>query len=51
MLWNAEKAQQYFDTCSSNDVSSLFKDAVGLIDVDNEIALSKFSDGIRKAGH
>jgi len=50
VLWNAEKAQQYFDTCRSN-VSSLFKDAVGFIDVDNEVALSKFSDGIRKTGH
>ena len=29
----------------------LFKDAVGLIYVDIEAALSKFTDGIRKAGH
>ena len=50
-IWNTEKSQQYFDTCSSDDVSSLFKDAVGLIDVDIEAALSKFTDGIRKAGH
>ena len=49
-IWNTEKAQ-YFDTCSSNDVSSLFKDAVGLIDVDIEAALFKFIDGIHKAGH
>ena len=45
-IWNTEKSQQYFDTCSSDDVSSLFKDAVGLSDVDIEAALSKFTDGI-----
>ena len=45
-IWNTEKAQ-YFDTCSSNDVSSLFKDAIGL----TEAALSKFINGICKAGH
>ena len=39
------------DTCPSNDVSSLFKDAVCLIDVDIEAALSNFNDGIRKSGH
>jgi len=33
-VWNTEKAQKYFDTCSSNDVFSLFKDAIGLTDVE-----------------
>ena len=52
-IWNAEKAQLYFesDTCSSSDISSLFKDADGSIDVDIEAALSKSIDEIRKAGY
>jgi hypothetical protein len=50
-IWNHENVQEYINMLSSDDISTIFDDAVNLIDVNIDTALQMFHDGIREAAH
>ena len=48
---NHENVQEYINMLSSDDISTIFDDAVNLIDAHSDTALEMFHDRIRAAAH
>ena len=49
-IWDANKAQDYYDTFSTKEVSALFTQATELINDDVEAAVKMFNCAVKLAG-